>query len=179
MFLFFFFFLLICGPRNRVFAEKIFVIQLFFVNAFLNFLGVPVFLGQTLLNSCFHCVANAQVKDVRKFVLRKATYFCLFFFFWRNLFCTTFYFNSVKLVIAPLMLKIILKILFLFLFNFRTQISLYILIDDSITDFLKRFICTFHVFCYMSIIDFLKRFICTFYVFCYIFLIVLNAFRQK
>ena len=35
------------------------------------------------------------------------------------------------------MLKIILDILFSFLFNFETQISLYTLIDDSVTDFLR------------------------------------------
>ena len=143
-------FLLISRPTNHIFAEKIFVIQLLskdFVSTFSNFLGVPVYLGHTLLNGCFKDVANAQAKNVVwKFVLRKATYFCLSLF--------------VKLGIAPLMPKIILNILLLFLFNFKTQISLYILIDDSVTDFLKRFICTFHVFCY-------------------IFLIVLIALRQK
>ena len=178
-------FLLICRPTNRVFAEKIFVIQLFFkdfVSIFLNFLGLLVYLGHTPLNGCFQDVANAKAKKVvLKFVLRKATYFCLFLFF-REIFFAPhflFIFDFVKLGIAPLILKIIINILLLSLFNFKTQNSLYILIDDSITDFLKRFIRTFHVFCYIPVTDFLKRFICTFHVFCNIILIVLIALRQK
>ena len=62
-----FFFLLICRPINHVFVEKIFVIQLFFkdfVTRFLNFLGVPIYLGHTLLNGSFQYVANAQDKNV-------------------------------------------------------------------------------------------------------------------
>ena len=54
----------------------------------------------------------------------------------------------------PLMLQIVLNILFLFLFNFKTHFF-YILTDDSLTDFLKRFI------------------------FCYIILIVLITLRQN
>ena len=155
-------FLLICRPTNCVCAEKIFVIQLFFkefVSSFLNFLGVLVYLGPTLLNGCFQDVANAQTKSlVWKFVQRKATYFCLFlgksflhhvFFFFSFLF---FFFDFVKLGISPLLLKIILNILLLFLFNFKTQIFLYILINDSVTDFFKCFICTFYIFCYISLI---------------------------
>ena len=76
-------FLLICTPTNHVFAEKIFVIQLFFkdsVSTFLNFLRAPVYFGNTLLNGCFQDVANAQAKNVVwKFALRKATYFCFCF----------------------------------------------------------------------------------------------------
>ena len=42
------------------------------MSTFLNFLGVPVYLGHTLLNDCFKDVANAEGKNiVWKFVLRK------------------------------------------------------------------------------------------------------------
>ena len=56
---------------------------------------------------------------------------------------------------APLMLKIIWNIFFLFAFSFKTLNSLYVLIDGSLTDWLKRFL------------------------FCCIIAIVLIALRQK
>ena len=60
-------FSLICRPTNRVFAEKILVIKLYFkdfVSTILNLLGVPVYLGHTVLSGCFQDVANAQDKNV-------------------------------------------------------------------------------------------------------------------
>ena len=60
-------FSLICRSTNRVFAEKILVIKLYFkdfVSTLLNLLGVPVYLGHTLLSGCFQDVANAQDKNV-------------------------------------------------------------------------------------------------------------------
>ena len=105
-----------------------------FVSIFSNFLGVLVFWGP-LLNSCFQSVANAQaINVVWKFVLRKKTFVCFCFLG---------------------MIKTILNILFLFRFNFKTQISFYILIDDSVTNFFKCFIL------------------------CYIILILLITLRQK
>ena len=165
-------FLLICRSTNCIFTEMIFVIQLFFkdfVSTFLNFLRVPVYLGHTLLYGCFQDVANKQDKNVAwKFVLRKATYFCLLFFG--------------KICFAPYFSFCCFFVLFLFcffgFFLFFSDFSLYL---DwwFCNSFLKRFICTFHVFCYISVKDFLKRFICTFHVFCYIFLMVLIVLRWK
>ena len=114
-----FLFLVMLQGNKLLLYWKDIVLQLFFkffMSIFSNFLGVPVF-WHTLLNGYFQCVANAQaMKVVWKFVLRKAVY-C--FVFWGNPFCTTFYFDVLKPGIAPLMVKIILNILFLFLLNFH------------------------------------------------------------
>ena len=58
-------FLLICRPTNRIFAEEILIIKLYFkdfVSTLLNLLGVTVCLRHTLLNGCFPDVAHAQDK---------------------------------------------------------------------------------------------------------------------
>ena len=76
--------------------------------------------------------------------VKEGKIFLFVFVFWENLFCTTFYFDFLKFGIAPLMLKTILNTLFSFVFNFKIQIPIYILIDGTVTNFLKRFI-----FCYI------------------------------
>ena len=95
--------------------------------------------SEWLLPVCGKCTSQ---ESCWKICVKEGTIFCFVFVFWGCPFCTTFYFDFLKLGIAPLMLKIILlNILFLFLFNFKTQISYYILIDDSVTDLLM-----FHIF---------------------------------
>ena len=134
------------------------ILQLFFkcfISIFSNFLRVPVFLEHTsewLLPVCGKCTSQ---ESCVKIYVKESSLFLVVFVFLGDPFCTTFYFQFLKLRIAPSMLKIILNILFLFLCHLKTQISFYILIDDSAKDFWKCFI------------------------FCYIVLIFLIVLRQK
>ena len=86
-------------------------------------------------NGYFHLLQCTKQGSCVKICVEEGSIFCFVFGFLGNPFCTTFYFDFLKLVMAPLMFKIILNVLLLFLFNFKTQISFYILIDDSVTDF--------------------------------------------
>ena len=100
--------------------------------------------SEWLLPVCGKCTSQERCV---KICVKEGSTFLFVFVFWGSPFCTTFYFNFLKLGIAPLMLKIIYNILLLFLFNLKTQISFYILIDDFVTGFLKCLI-----FCYIIFI---------------------------
>ena len=129
----------------QVFCEYIF--KLFGSSCFV------AYTSEWLLPVCGKCTSQESCVKIHA---KEGSIFCFVFVFWGYPFCMTFYFDFLKLSIAPVMLKIILlNIFFLFLFNFKTQISYYILLDDSVTDFLKSFM------------------------FSYIILIVLIVLRQK
>ena len=97
--------------------------------------GNSCFLAHTsewLLPVCGKCTSQKSCVEI---YVEEGSIFFFVFVFWGNPFCTTFYFDYLKLGRTPFMLKIILNILFLFLFNFKTHISFYISTDDSVTDF--------------------------------------------
>ena len=111
-----------------------------------KYFGSSCFLVHTsewLLPVCGKCTSQ---ESCVKICVKEGSIFCFVFVFWGYSFCTTFYCDFLKLGIAPLMLKILLNIFFIFLFRFKTQISYYILIDDSVIRFLKMFHILLHHF---------------------------------
>ena len=87
-----------------------------------------------LLPVCGKC--TSQERCVKIYV-KESILFLVVIVFSENPFCTTCYFDFLKLRIVPLILKITFKYVAFIFFNFKTQISFHILIDDSVTDFLN------------------------------------------
>ena len=102
--------------------------------------------SEWLLPVCGNCTSQ---ESCVKIYVKESSLFLVVFAFLGNPFCTTFYFEFLKLRIAPLMLKIILNIFFC---NFKTQISFYILIDDSANDFFKCFIFYYIVLIFLIVL---------------------------
>ena len=124
------------------------IFQVFYKYIFKLF-GSTCFLEHTsewLLPVCGKCTSQ---ESCVKIYVKESSLFLDVFAFLGNPFCTTFYFEFLKLRIAPLMLKIILNIFFC---NFKTQISFYILIDDSANDFFKCFIFYYIVLIFLIVL---------------------------